>query len=350
MLTSAEQVAEYLRAEMATGRLRGVMPGVLRLEAELGINRKTVETALRLLEVEGLLVPQGAGRRRLIRLPEHLASPSLRVAILLGEPSDLRLDYQVAIRHELVEAGQDAVYAPKSMVELGMDVKRIARMVKKTAADAWVVTAGSHAVLEWFIAQGEPAFALFGHRRGLPIAGVGPNKLPAITAATQALVGLGHRRIVMLARPRRRLPVPGAGEQAFLDELAACGIEPGPYHLPEWEETVDGFNGRLEALFRLTPPTALIVDEAAFFTAALQFCAIRGIRVPHDVSLICTDADPTFAWCKPSVAHISWDSRPVVRRIVRWAANVSRGEVDVRQTLTPADFVVGGTIGPAGGG
>ena len=84
-----------------------------------------------------------------------------------------------------------------------------------------------------------------------------------------------------------------------------------------------------------------------FYIAALQFCANRGLRVPQDVSLICTDADPTFAWCQPSVAHIRWDSRPVVRRIVRWAANVSCGQEDLRQTLTPAEFVPGGTIGPA---
>ena len=102
-------------------------------------------------------------------------------------------------------------------------------------------------------------------------------------------------------------------------------------------------------MFGLTPPTALIVDEAPFFTAALQFLARRGYRVPDDVSLICTDADRNFTWCQPSVAHISWDSRPVVRRILRWAVNVSHGKKDLRQVLTPAKFIRGGTIGPVRG-
>jgi DNA-binding LacI/PurR family transcriptional regulator len=69
--------------------------------------------------------------------------------------------------------------------------------------------------------------------------------------------------------------------------------------------------------------------------------------VPEDVSLVCSDSDPTFAWCEPSIAHITWDSRPVVRRIVRWVANVSRGREDVRQNFGPAEFIPGGTIGPA---
>jgi DNA-binding LacI/PurR family transcriptional regulator len=110
---------------------------------------------------------------------------------------------------------------------------------------------------------------------------------------------------------------------------------------------VEGFYERLEALFQVTPPTALIIDEVAFFVAVQQFFAGRTIRVPQDVSLVCTDASPDFDWCRPTVAHIRWDTRPVVRRILRWTANVSRGKEDLRQTLTPTEFVVGGTIGPA---
>lgn len=69
-------------------------------------------------------------------------------------------------------------------------------------------------------------------------------------------------------------------------------------------------------------------------------------RVPEDVSLVCTDADPSFDWCQPPISHIRWDIDPVVRRVVRWVGNVSAGKPDLRQTLTPAEFVPGGTIGP----
>ena len=69
-------------------------------------------------------------------------------------------------------------------------------------------------------------------------------------AATRELIGLGHRRIVMLARPRRRLPERGASERAFLDELATGGVAPGPYHLPDWEESIEGFRMCLEPEIR----------------------------------------------------------------------------------------------------
>nr|WP_162145252.1 substrate-binding domain-containing protein [Chthoniobacter flavus] len=101
----------------------------------------------------------------------------------------------------------------------------------------------------------------------------------------------------------------------------------------------------LNALFRVTPPTALIVDEAPWFIAVLQFLAHRGIRVPADVSLICTDDDLAFSRCDPPITCIAWDSQPVVRRVVRWAGNVARGKPDFRLTKTPAKLILGGTIG-----
>jgi DNA-binding LacI/PurR family transcriptional regulator len=129
--------------------------------------------------------------------------------------------------------------------------------------------------------------------------------------------------------------------------LAAHGITTGDFNLPDWEESKEGFLTLLDALFSTTPPTALILEEAYLYNAAFHYLAKRGLRVPEDVSLICTDYNPDFTWCEPSVAQIHWDYRPVVRRVVRWAANVSQGKDDRRQTLTKAEFISGGTIGPA---
>ncbi len=346
-LSVSEQVAAHLRAELERGRWSGTIPGVNQLAADIGLNHKTIAAALRQLEREGLLVGQGQGRNRLIVPPDEKAARSLRVALLHYEPETLDEGYVVRLQHLLLDAGHAAFFTEKSLLELSMEQTRISRLVKRTAADAWVIMAGSRSVLEWFSAQPVPAFALFGRKDGLPIAAIGPDKSPAVAAATRRLAGLGHRRIVLLTRRVRRLPEPGRFERAFLDELTACGIAVSGYHLPDWEENREGFHELLTSLFRVTPPTAFIVDEASFFVATQQFLIGRGIRVPQQVSLICTDANPTFAWCTPSVSHIRWDAGPVIRRIVRWVAAVSQGRRDLRQTVVRAEFVSGGTIGPA---
>ena len=345
--TATEQVVAWLRQALRRGEWGGRMPGGDRLAAELGVGRNTMEAALQLLEQEGLLAGQGPGRRRRIAVAGNQTARPLRLAILDYEPAALTGGYMFELRLQLEEAGHRPFYAAKSLQELGMDVRRVARLVAQTKADAWIVCAASREVLEWFAAQPVPAFALFGRRRGLPIAGVGPDHVSASVAVVRRLIELGHRRIVLLARRQQRLPEPGAAERAILNELAAHGIGTSSFNLPDWEETRAGFHACLKELFRLTPPTALIVDEAPFFVAARHFLGERGLRVPRDVSLVCGDPDPAFAWCEPTVSHIRWDSRPVVRRIVLWAANVSRGKRDLRQTLTRAEFVEGGTIGPA---
>jgi LacI family transcriptional regulator len=169
-----------------------------------------------------------------------------------------------------------------------------------------------------------------------------------LNKATRRLLELGHRRITLLCREQRRLPQPGKLERAFLDELQSAGIQTSKFHLPDWEESKEGFGTLLQSLFGPTPPTALIVDEPFLFNAAYYFLSKRGLRIPEDVSLICTDHDPTFAWCQPSVAHIRWDHRPVARRVLQWVSNMSRGKEDLRQTLTKAEFVEGDTIGNLG--
>ncbi len=160
------------------------------------------------------------------------------------------------------------------------------------------------------------------------------------------LIAQGHHRIVMLTRSQRTGSGPGINERVFLDLLEAGGIPISPYNLPVWENTREGFHHQLSSLFQLTPPTALIVQEAVLFATVRQFLANQGIRVPEDISIICADPNPNFDWQEPTIAHISWDSGPWVRRIGRWAENISQGKDDRRQALSKAVFIPGGTVGP----
>lgn len=320
------------------------MPGRNQLAEELGVSSRTVELALQMLEKERLLVAQGNGRSRLITVPQAaVETPTLRVALLMADHAN-RLPN--ILHHLLDRAGHRAFFVSKTLLDLGMEVRRVARFVREINADAWIVGAGSRAILEWFAEQPTPAFALFGHRYGLPIAGVGPDKAPVMAEVARHLIHLGHRRISMIHRRSLRLPEPTPILRAFLDELEAAKLVTGAFNLPEWDESDQGFERMLNSLFAYTPPTALILDEPFQYHAAYHHIARRGLRVPQDVSLICTDDHPTFAWCRPTIAHFSWDYRPVVRRAVRWANNIALGKEDRRQSGTKVNFVDGGTIGP----
>ena len=322
------------------------MPGVNRLAPELGINDKTVEVALRLLEKEGLLVGQGPGRRRKIVLPEDHAPPALRVAVLYYEKGDESHDLFTRFQNKLTAAGHTVLHAPKNLTDIGGNLRRLAHMIKDTDADAWVIAGGSKEVLQWFVQRKVPAFALYGRQSQLRIAGIGVNGLPATAAATRHLIALGHRRIVML-ESGLTLSNPAADGVAFLDELAAHGIETGNYNMPGWEGGFDGLYRCLESLFAKTSPTAMFLFSVAEYFAVAQFLLNRGLRVPGDVSLVCCDMASYFKRYQPTISHVRWNDQLMVNRIGRWAKNISLGKEDTRQTKIDAEFVEAGTVGPA---
>lgn len=345
-LSVAEQLMEYLRQSISSGELSGEMPGARKLSSSLGVSSNTMDAAVEQLEREGFLKPQGKGRRSLIVLPDTYARPAFRVTLLLYEREDLQLSYVAEIQQQLKDAGHEVTLAERTLVDLGMKVERIARMAKKTETDAWVILSATQEVLEWFIANAKPAFAIAGRFRPLPMAGIGADKVDSFRVMIRRLVELGHRRIVLLQPDHMRKPTPGLLLDVALDEMQSHGIITGSYNLPDWEQTPEGLERCLQSLFALSPPTALILDQAREYVAAQHYLAQQGIFAPRDISLICTDDDAMFEWCKPSATCIQWGSGTWVRRILRWVENVSNGKDDRRKTFTTARFVERASIGP----
>ncbi len=342
-----DQFVEHLREAILRGELGGTMPGVRHLANLQGVGSNTVIAAVARLEREGFLLPQGPGKRSKIVLPEGAKPRALRVAILLYEQSDATRSYIVELRHALSEAGHPAHICSRNLLDMKMDLNRVKRMVAQEEADAWVIFAGSREILAWFAEQPVPAFAYGGRRRSVDIAGAGPDKLIGQKVLVERLVALGHRRIVILAREERRKPTPALFEKIFLERLEMHGVPTGPYNLPDWKDSSEGLCKCLDRCFEVTPPTAIFIEEMHIFVAAQQHLAQKGILAPRDVSLICGDPDPAFDWCRPSVAHISWDSRVLIRRILRWANQIALGKDNRRQLAIKSTFVDGGTIGPA---
>ncbi|MDG1854663.1 MAG: substrate-binding domain-containing protein [Verrucomicrobiales bacterium] len=345
--TAVEQTSDALKVAINAGELKGTMPGASRIAKTLGVNHKTVESALRNLELEGLIINKGARQGRLVNSDNRKSTKSgIRIAIFLLDQSDMADKMMIEIMYRLEESGHYPFYAHKSMLDLRMNKRSIARIVNNTEADAWITLAAPKEILDWFSKQEMPTFAIFGNRlEHVNIAGASPGKSHPVVNATQNLIELGHRRIILVIRKHQRYPMTKSA-QAFLDALRLNGIQTSDFNLPDWEETAEGFNELLESIFKITPPTAIITDEPYQYIAAQNFMANNGIQVPKHVSLICSDHDPIFRWCLPPVSHIVWDHKPILRRIDRWATNIKNRKFDVRQTILNATFVKGGTIGP----
>ncbi|PXA04647.1 hypothetical protein DDZ13_05600 [Coraliomargarita sinensis] len=343
LLSPADQIAEHLRSAIRQGRYVGKMPGIVSLARELRVHRSVVEKALYLLEQEGLLVSEGVGKPRSIETPADFEKSGVRISIILYERDDSMNRVISELRHQLLAAGHELIFAPKTLVELNHDPKRVAQMVNSNPADLWIVQAASKPVLEWFVESSIPALALFGRMEGLPIAGVGPDKVPAVREAVRHLVELGHRRIVFLVRGERRKPQIGKVEEAFIHELKDNGIETGTYNLPDWEESPEGFHRCLDELFRITPPTAFLIGDWLLFLALQNYLGWVRKDKSDGIDLICTDSNPALKWCHPPVAHVYWDHIATARKVVSWVDKAVTGKVPTKQNMTRAKFVPGGT-------
>ena len=354
-LSVIEQTANHLRQGICEICWGGRFPGVPTITREWEVSANVARAAVRLLEAEGWLEPAGHGRRRRIASPKQgsLATRVLRVGILLREPmAGLDPGFHEAllqIVHHLEESGHAAVIAPKTQGELAHSLPRLKRMVEDFTADAWVVIDGTFALLSWFVERKVPALAIGGQVGDLSISSVGPFMAAAGRQAMQRLLELGHRRIALICSRNERAGAvsPNHAVGAALAELAGRGVKISPYNLPEWDETPAGLQAVLQSLFRVTPPTAMMIMRPTWATGALSFLATRGLRVPQQVSIVGYGLEALNPWHVPVLAYLRADDMPVVRRTVRWVRQVARGIVTPRKYEYPGVFVDGPSMGPA---
>ena len=74
---------------------------------------------------------QGTGKSRRIVIPKNAARGTLRIAIFIYEPEDLKVDYLLDLMHQLRVAGHSSFFTSKSLTELGMNPNKVAEYVTK---------------------------------------------------------------------------------------------------------------------------------------------------------------------------------------------------------------------------
>lgn len=350
LLTHPEQVAEAIRSEILAGKWSGTLPGIVALEKEFKVNRNTIQKALKILEGKKLLVARGQGSSRQIATLTDYTPRTLRVGMLLYEAMDsFKVGWIADFMHHLGEAGHSVIVVPESLSSMKMDVRRVARAVAKCDVDAWLVVAASGKVLRWFIGQPTPVISVCGSSSGLPIASISLDYINVYKELLEKLISLGHQRIVSLSRENKpteiemQLARPGIIAQT----LIAHGLSISAYNWPCFENDPAKLHRCLDRLFRGTPPSAFIVDEPFLATVVYHHLLQRGLKVPGDVSLFCSEPAITLGWGQTVISHLNWSDKAIVRPALRWINNVALGRADLSHSLIKTDYVEGDTIGPA---
>ena len=143
----------------------------------------------------------------------------------------------------------------------------------------------------------------FSRDRDLPA--VVPDEWSGGRAVVEHLLGLGHRRITMLAGVRSAWAT-GVRVRAARQALQAAGIRPDPTRLMYGNYRFDsGYELALKAMAMTPRPTALLCGNDQMAAGAYLALARLGLRVPEDVSVAGYDDEPLAGFLTPGLTSVT---------------------------------------------
>lgn len=191
-------------------------------------------------------------------------------------------------------------------------------------------------------------------RYGAPVVAVdphtGPDGRPTVDsdnlagarAATDHLLGLGHRRIAMLTG-RPDLVSAQLREQGFRQAMAAAGapVDESLVRLGSYDPQLAAEQAE-RLLSGPVRPTAVFAANDLSAIATLEVARRIGLRVPRDVSVVGFDDIPEATRCTPMLTTVEQPIREMGRRAVELLIGLVRGEPEPERThiMLPTRLVV----------
>lgn len=145
-------------------------------------------------------------------------------------------------------------------------------------------------------------------------------------SATEYLIGLGHQRIGHLGAPEWAAPGYQRRE-GYRQALESTGIawDPGLVFVGDAQET-GGLAGAQVLLSRPEPPTAFFCFNDLTAVGAFRGVRQRGLRVPHNVSVVGFDDVPLASYVDPPLTTVRQDLDALGGKATRMLLDLMDGE------------------------
>lgn len=315
--TLASQVAAHILQEIDNGTWVDSLPPERTLVSNLRVSRKTLRKALAELRRDGYFGPAGRrGRKITQRISEAARKPANSVALLTPEPLEQLRPYTAmwidGLRSMLFERGFRLVtFSGPAYFNQNLG-EALDRLVKQSPQSCWLLMRSSSRAQRWFHKQGVPCVVAGSCHDGIPLPNVDLDYNAICRHAAGAMFRLGHRRIAFLNRESQRAG-DLEGEEGFLKGAASVGAAAV---IARHDGTVEGACQQLTRLFKWNRPTALLVNNPAFYLTTVSFLARHGLQVGRDVSLISHDNDDFLSYLRPMPARYSFNPYVYARRLM----------------------------------
>jgi LacI family transcriptional regulator len=182
------------------------------------------------------------------------------------------------------------------------------------------------------------------HLPRAPITSIGSTNFTGGLAATNHLLGLGHRRIAFLGGPPE-VTASQARMQGYRGAMEAAGATvPAEYVLCRHFRYDDGVAGGAELLALPDPPTAVFAANDEIALGVMEAARIRGLRVPEELSVVGFDDTQLAALSSPPLTTVHQPLREMGAVAVRQALRLAAGEhIESHHVELATELVVRGS-------
>jgi DNA-binding LacI/PurR family transcriptional regulator len=346
------QTAAYLREEIAKGGWNPWLPGERRLCESLQVSRNTLRAALEQLAAAGVIKAEhGLGNRVVSTSPVKHSSSAERVACLLSpDPLQTLRPTQTLwideLRAMLIEHDCRLHVLHGQQYFRAQPAPALQRLVRQHPHACWILVRSTEPTQAWFQRSGHACVVAGSTSPHVDLAYVDLDHRALCRHAAGVLLGLGHRRIALIAeRTQRAGDV--ASELGFIE-----GIRSSPHSDAEpivvWHEpSVESVSTALRRLMEHRRPTALLVANPYFYLTITSRLAQLGWRIPEDVSVLSRDEDPFLSFLLPRPARYTIPAHIFARRLLRPVLEfIESGSVSTRSVSIMPQFLRGDSIAP----
>lgn len=351
----ADQVAQAIEDEIAAQRWREWLPSERSLQKILNVSRQTVRAALARLAARKRIEVSPYRGYRIMPLPARskkaaTAAPPRELGLICSEPVYRMPPRFIQVldifRGLCAEAGLNLEILEGQRFMRTDPGRIMPRLLRTHPKACWILVLASRRMLEWFERSATPAVVYGNVYSGMSLNCTGINYHACIRHATSHLLAKGHRRIGFVAYDLRR-----AGEEDSwrgFQEAMAGHQDAVPLVLERPDGDADALCRQLDGALRARQrPTAFVVSHTHHYATVATHLALRGLRVPDDVSLICRSEDPFLQFLRPTPAIYRANMEVAARLLfdlVRRAIDGTARPGD--QRLLMPELVPGGSVTP----
>lgn len=326
--TLDEQVAENIRELIRSGRLAGRLPSERELCRLANVSRPILRRALHRLRDEGLLhITRGRVADIVRRTPRQRAPEEKRVILLYAKAETFISRWMLMVVDEILRhlAGQQIHFEMRLAPALAgqqVDV-RLEKLVERHA-DTWILAGADAAAQEWFQNRPLKAILMGDPLPGIRLPFVNDDQEAATRHAANVLLGMKHRNIAYLMRVRNKSSAMALNNETGFRKAcdAVSGASGHVIRHNGWPQAV---RKHLTTLFAQHPGvTGLVVSHAEDVLATVNWLLEKGLRIPHDVSLVSRQWAGFLEHIHPLPAWYFTDPSEHARKLCRFIFNSGR--------------------------